>query len=126
VYCFEPIGYVSTDSEEIPRFYSHSTVEGRLVFEERYTNGLTDFSAGDRLYVIFLFHDSPPFDTTRLRIRTPHSSAHKGIFNTRSPVRPNPVGLSIVEVLSVRGNIIDVRGLDMMDGTPILDIKPVT
>ena len=120
-----PIGRVATDAESVPRFYSVSDIEGALIIDEEYAAGLSDFVPGDRLNVIFAFHGSPPFDMRRLRIRTPHSGKERGVFSTRSPVRPNPIGLSIVEVLAVRGNIIEVRGLDMINGTPVLDIKPV-
>ena len=123
----EPIGYVSTDVEKVPRGWEISNVEGTLVFDEFYKAGLSDIKPGQQIYVIFQFHKSPKFDSQLLRINPPHHDRKEtGIFSTHSPVRPNPIGLSILEVLEVNGNIIKVKGLDMMDGTPILDIKPKT
>ena len=120
-----PIGFVSTDAETIPRSWEISDVEGALVFDESYTEGLSDIKPGQEIYVIFQFHKSPEFTSELLRINPPHHDRREmGIFSTHSPVRPNPIGLSILKVLRVDGNIIQVRGLDMLDGTPILDIKP--
>lgn len=121
----KPIGYVSTDAREVPRFYTVSDIRGSIVFNEEYTSGLSGISAGDRLYVLFYFHDSPPFNMDRQIVTPPHGREPRGVFNSRSPVRPNPLGLSILEVLEVRDNVLEVTGLDMLDGTPVLDIKPV-
>jgi tRNA-Thr(GGU) m(6)t(6)A37 methyltransferase TsaA len=123
----KPIGYVSTDAENIPRSWEISDVEGDLVFDESYKDGLSDIIPGQHIYVIFQFHQSPKFSSKFLRINPPrHNRKEMGVFSTHSPVRPNPIGLSILEVLRVDGNIIHVKGLDMRNGTPILDIKPKT
>ena len=119
-----PIGFVSTDAEELPRHWSVSDVEGTLVIDEEYSEGLRDVEAGQCIVVIFHFHLSPPFSQKLLRQTSGHTGRETGVFGTCSPVRPNPIGMSVVEVLGVRGASIDVRRLDMMDGTPILDIKP--
>lgn len=121
----KPIGYVSTEAKEIPRSYMVSEVEGILVIDEKYLEGLSDIKAGDRLYILFHFHKSPEFDPKFLRIKPPHLNRKKGVFSTHSPIRPNPIGLSILEVLGIESNRIQVKGLDMLDGTPIWDIKPV-
>jgi len=120
----EPIGYVSTDAKEIPRSWAISDVEGTLVIDEAYLEGLREIQAGQRIYVIFHFHKSPKFTSGYMRITPPVRNQETGVFSTHSPVRPNPVGLSILEVLGIRDNFIHVKGLDMLDGTPILDIKP--
>ena len=121
----KPIGYVSTDADKIPRSWEISDVEGALVFDESYVEGLSDIKAGQHIYVIFQFHQSPKFSSQFLRINPPrHNRKEMGVFSTHSPVRPNPIGLSILEVLRVEGNTIYVKGLDMLNGTPILDIKP--
>jgi len=119
-----PIGFVSTDAESVPRSWTVSDVEGVLVIDETYLEGLTDIRPGQRLSVIFHFHRSPPFTPQFLRITPPVRDEKLGVFSTHSPFRPNPIGLSVVEVLRVDGNSIHVRGLDMLDGTPILDLKP--
>ena len=121
----KPIGYVSTDADKVPRSWEIADVEGALVFDESYVEGLSDIKPGHHIYVIFQFHQSPEFSSQFLRINPPrHNRKEMGVFSTHSPVRPNPIGLSILEVLRVEGNIIYVRGLDMLNGTPILDIKP--
>ncbi|MFP4268896.1 MAG: tRNA (N6-threonylcarbamoyladenosine(37)-N6)-methyltransferase TrmO [Spirochaetaceae bacterium] len=122
---FTPIGYVATEAESVPRFYSISDITGRLVIRREVMDGLSDIAAGEPILVIFLFHNSPPFTEDHLRVTPPHREQERGVFSTRSPVRPNPIGLSELEVLDVEENIIYVKGLDMIDGTPILDIKPV-
>ena len=122
-----PIGYVSTDADRVPRSWEISDVEGALVFDESYIEGLSDIKPGQHIYVIFQFHKSPKFSSQFLRINPPHHNRKEtGVFSTHSPVRPNPIGLSTLEVLKVDGNIIYVKGLDMLNGTPILDIKPKT
>ena len=122
---FKPIGYLSTDAEEIPRSWDISDVEGDLIIDRCYTDGLREIKPGQKIYVIFQFHKSPKFNSKYLRINPPrHNRKEMGVFSTHSPVRPNPIGLSILEVLGVEDNIIHVKGLDMLNGTPILDIKP--
>ena len=118
------IGFVRTDTEELPRHWSVSDVEGTLVIDEEYSEGLRDIEAGQRVVVIFNFHRSPLFSTEFLRQTSGHTGRETGVFSTCSPIRPNPIGVSVVEVLGIRGANIDVRRLDMLDGTPILDIKP--
>ncbi len=122
----KPIGFVSTNAETIPRSWSVSDVEGDLVIDESYIEGLKDIQTGQRIYVVFQFHKSPKFGPQYMRIKPPVRKDRKevGVFSTHSPIRPNPVGLSLLEVLQVDGNIIHVKGLDMLNGTPILDIKP--
>ena len=119
-----PIGFVRTDAQELPRHWSVSDVEGTLVIDEEYSEGLRDIRAGQRIVVIFHFHRSPGFSPELLRQTSGQHGRETGVFSICSPVRPNPIGMSVVEVLGTKGVSIDVRGLDMLDGTPILDIKP--
>ena len=118
------IGFVRTDAEKLPRHWSVSDVEGTLVIDEKYSEGLRDIGPGQRIIVIFHFHRSPEFSPELLRQTSGHHGREMGVFSTCSPIRPNPVGMSVLEVLGIRDANIDVRRLDMMDGTPILDIKP--
>ncbi|MFP4180190.1 MAG: tRNA (N6-threonylcarbamoyladenosine(37)-N6)-methyltransferase TrmO [Spirochaetaceae bacterium] len=120
-----PIGYSHTEVETVPNFYKTSKVTGKLIIEKKYSDGLKDILPGNMINVIFFFHKSPTFTNAYLRVTPPHREQERGVFSTRSPVRPNPIGLSELEVLDVEENIIYVKGLDMIDGTPILDIKPV-
>jgi tRNA-Thr(GGU) m(6)t(6)A37 methyltransferase TsaA len=118
------IGFVRTDAEVLPRHWSVSDVEGTLVIDEKYSDGLRDIEVGQRIVVIFHFHRSPAFSPEFLRQRSGHTGRQTGVFSTCSPIRPNPIGMSVVEVLGIRDANIDVRSLDMLGGTPILDIKP--
>jgi tRNA-Thr(GGU) m(6)t(6)A37 methyltransferase TsaA len=119
-----PIGFVRTDAEELPRHWSVSEVEGTLVIDAEYSEGLRDVRPGQRIVVIFHFHRSPRFSPAFLRQTSGQDGREAGVFSLCSPIRPNPVGMSVLEVLGIRGANVDVRRLDALDGTPILDIKP--
>jgi tRNA-Thr(GGU) m(6)t(6)A37 methyltransferase TsaA len=120
----EPIGFVRTDAEKVPRHWTVSDAEGTIVVDEQYKEGLKDIKAGERIVVLFYFHQSQRF-APELLVQTPkHRNEQMGVFSICSPVRPNPLGMSVVEVLGIDGNIIHVKGLDMRDNTPVLDIKP--
>jgi tRNA (adenine37-N6)-methyltransferase len=121
---FRPIGFVRTEADEIPRHWSVSDVEGTLVIDEEYAEGLRDIRPGQRIVVIFTFDRSPQFSPEFLRQRSGQDGREMGVFSLCSPVRPNPIGMSILEVLGVGGTNVDVRRLDALHGTPILDIKP--
>jgi tRNA (adenine37-N6)-methyltransferase len=121
---FIPIGTVHTAARNLPRHWSVSNVEGTLEILAEYTAGLSDISAGQRIVVLFYFHKSSPFIPELLKQTPPHRDMALGVFSICSPRRPNAIGLSVLEVISKDGNRIQVRGLDMIDGTPILDIKP--
>ncbi len=122
---FVPIGFVKTDVKEIPRHWSISDAEGKIIIDEKYIEGLKDIRQGQKIIVIFHFHKSPEFNSGYLIQKPPHKEMEMGVFSTCSPVRPNAIGFSIVEVTGIQGNIISVRGIDMIDSTPVLDIKPV-
>lgn len=119
-----PIGKVAVHASDIPRHWSVSELEGVLILDDQYREGLKDIQPGQRIVVIFQFHRSPVFSASALSQTPPHSDRELGVFSICSPRRPNPLGLSVLDVLEVTGNRIRVRGLDMLDGTPILDIKP--
>jgi len=120
----EPIGFVKTDVEKVPRHWTVPEAEGTIVIDDQYKEGLRDIKAGERIVVLFYFHQSPRFTPDRLIQRPKHRNEQLGVFSICSPVRPNPLGMSVVEVLGIAGNIIHVKGLDMRDNTPVLDIKP--
>lgn len=122
----EPVGYVRGPGDDVPRHYSVSEKEGEIVVYEKFVPGLRGLVPGDpdRIMVVFLFDQSPPFTADRLMQIPPTRSSRRGVFLTCSPVRPNPFGVSILQVLEIEKNVIRVRGLDMLDKTPILDIKP--
>jgi tRNA-Thr(GGU) m(6)t(6)A37 methyltransferase TsaA len=118
------IGFVRTNAEDVPRHWSISDVVGTLEIKQKYVEGLRDIEPGQRIVVLFNFDRSPEFTSEFLIQTSGDSGRETGVFSTCSPIRPNPIGLSVVEVLKIDGANIDIRGLDMLDGTPILDIKP--
>lgn len=121
----KPIGYVRHGHAEVPRHCAASELEGELVVDELYRDGLCHVEPGQRIVVLFEFDRSPRFDPAQhLRQTPPHRDQARGVFSICSPLRPNPIGLSVVEVLRVDGATLKVKGIDMLDGTPILDIKP--
>lgn len=122
----KPIGVVKTavNDGEIPRHWSISAVEGSVEIFESYRPGLQDIEIGQRIVVLFHFDRSPAFAPDLLTQTPPHRRRPRGVFSICSPRRPNPVGLSVLEVLGLEGGSIRVRGIDMYDGTPVLDIKP--
>ncbi len=121
----KPIGTIHTDAQEVPRHWTVSSLEGTLEIDAEYLGGLKDIEPGQRIVVIFHFHKSPPFDPSMLVQTPPHRQGERiGVFSICSPRRPNPIGLSVFEVLDIQGTTIRVRGVDTLDGTPILDIKP--
>ncbi|WP_419661316.1 conserved uncharacterized protein, UPF0066 [Desulfosarcina variabilis str. Montpellier] len=120
----DPIGTAHTDAATIPRHWTVSDVEGTLVIDPRYTDGLSDISAGQQIVVLFHFHKSAPFSSHLLKQTPPHKGQSLGVFSICSPRRPNPIGMSVLTVLARHDNVLHVRSMDMIDGTPILDIKP--
>lgn len=120
----KPIGAVHTDADKVPRHWTVSDVKGTLVIDKKYQKGLKDIKEGQQIVVIFQFHKSPNFTPDLLVQQPPHRNKKLGVFSICSPNRPNPVGLSVLDVLRVADNVIYVQGLDIIDGTPILDIKP--
>jgi tRNA-Thr(GGU) m(6)t(6)A37 methyltransferase TsaA len=121
---FEPIGTVRTEVEKVPRHWTVSDVEGTIIVDKKFVAGLRDIRAGQRIVVIFHFHKSPAFASHFLVQTPPHINEQKGVFSICSPVRPNAIGMSVLEVVGMEENVIRVKGIDMLDGTPVLDIKP--
>jgi tRNA-Thr(GGU) m(6)t(6)A37 methyltransferase TsaA len=120
----ETIGVVHTDADNVPRHWTVSDVKGALIIDKKYRKGLRDILSGQQIVVIFHFHKSPVFTSDLLVQKPPHRNEKLGVFSICSPNRPNPVGMSVLDVLQVENHIIYVQGLDMIDGTPILDLKP--
>jgi len=120
----EPIGVVRTKATSVPRHWTVSDVEGSLVVDDKYLEGLKDIQPGQQIVVLFYFDRSPSFTPNFLVQTPPHRQERLGVFSICSPIRPNPIGFSVLQVLKVEGCIVQVKGIDMYDGTPILDIKP--
>jgi len=120
-----PIGYVSSpykDTSQVPKgLGAQHEAEGVLKILPEFEKGLTDIEGFSHLYVIWEFDRSGGFELMGM---PPSDDRAHGVFATRSPRRPNPIGLTVVELLRRDGVDLHVRGVDMLDGTPILDIKP--
>ena len=121
----QPIGFVSspyTDTKQIPKgLGAKHEAEGELRILPELEAGLTDIEGFSHLLVLWEFDRSHDFD---LLGTPPIDDRPHGVFATRSPRRPNPIGLTVVELLGRKGPVLHVRGVDMLDGTPILDLKP--
>ena len=124
-YPMEPIGFVHspyTDLSQIPKGCgARHEAEGEIRVLPKYEQGLTDIEGFSHLYVIWVFDRVEGYD---LLWTPPTDNRPHGVFSTRSPRRPNRLGLTVVELLRREGPVLYVRGLDMLGGTPILDLKP--
>jgi tRNA-Thr(GGU) m(6)t(6)A37 methyltransferase TsaA len=98
-------------------------VQGELEIFKEYEDGLKDTEGFSHLIVIFAFHQSEGY---KLHTKPFLDDTLRGVFSTRSPNRPNPLGMTVVKILERKRNVIKVAGVDMIEGTPILDIKPYT
>jgi tRNA-Thr(GGU) m(6)t(6)A37 methyltransferase TsaA len=125
MFSMNPIGYVRSpyrETKDIPKgLGAQHQAEGALDILPEFQAGLADIEGFSHLYVIWAFHRVEGFDLTA---SPPSDNRTHGVFATRSPRRPNPIGLTVVELLARDGALLQVRGIDMLDGTPILDIKP--
>ena len=121
----QPIGFVSSpykDASEVPKgLGAKHEADGVLKIRPEFEAGLTDIEGFSHLVVIWEFDRSHGFE---LLGTPPSDNRPHGVFATRSPRRPNPIGLTTVELRRREGIELQVRGIDMLDGTPILDIKP--
>jgi tRNA (adenine37-N6)-methyltransferase len=121
----QPIGFVSSPykgASEIPKgLGAKHEADGVLTILPDFEKGLMDIEGFSHLIIIWEFDRSHRFE---LLATPPSDNRPHGVFATRSPLRPNPIGLTVVELRRREGNNLHVRGVDMLDGTPILDIKP--
>ena len=126
-FAVHPIGRVEsplTDRESAPRQADEGAPEAWLAFDDAVRDGLGDLRPGDEAIVI-TWLDRARRDVLRVHPRSDPSRPQQGVFSTRSPDRPNPIGLHRVEIVAVEGPRVRVRSLEALDGTPILDLKPV-
>ena len=122
---FKPIGVVRSpfsDTGQVPKgLGAEHRAEGVLEIAPALEPGLADIEGFSHLYVIWVFDRVAEVELTA---RPPSDDRPHGVFATRSPQRPNPIGLTVVELLARDGCRLRVAGVDMLDGTPILDLKP--
>ena len=122
---FSPVGYLRTpfsETNEIPKgLGAQHLAEGRLEVLPEYALGLKDIGGFSHLYILWVFHRAK---SAQLLCSPPSDNREHGVFATRAPVRPNPIGLTLVKLLRVEGTTLYLEGVDMLDHTPVLDIKP--
>jgi tRNA-Thr(GGU) m(6)t(6)A37 methyltransferase TsaA len=122
-----PIGVVEsplTDLESAPKQGNEGSPEAWLVFDATVLDGLRDLQPGDQVIVLTWLHHAER-DVLRVHPRDDVTNPERGVFSTRSASRPNPIGLHEVEIVAIDGNRVQVRNLEAVDGTPVVDVKPV-
>jgi tRNA-Thr(GGU) m(6)t(6)A37 methyltransferase TsaA len=126
-YEVQPVGWVEsplTDRDAAPKQGDEGAPPARVVFRPEFAEAAADLRIGDEVIVLTWLHQGrrdvlsvhPRSDTTRPR---------QGVFSTRSPDRPNPIGLHRVTIAGIEGNVVEVRDLEAIDGSPVIDVKPV-
>ena len=122
--CLEPVGFVKT--EAVGKEVRDKNVISQIIFCEELTEALDGVEEFSHLFVLFWLHkiEGKKMDSMKVRPRGRSDMPILGIFGTRAPHRPNPIGLTRVKLLNVERNVVTVQGLDAFNGTPVLDIKP--
>jgi tRNA (adenine37-N6)-methyltransferase len=123
----KPIGYIRSsyeNTQQVPKgLGTVHTMEGVLEVLPEFEKGLQDIEGFSHLMIIWVFHQAKDCELVGV---VPTDNQVHGVFATRSPRRPNPIGLTTVEFVRREGSSLYLRGIDMLDGTPVLDIKPYT
>ena len=117
------IGHVENQFDEPTAPDAIRAVESRLVIDPSLVQGLQGLEPGQQIMVVFYFHRSQGFDLLQ-HPRGDQSQPQRGVFALRSPRRPNPIGITVAELVGLEGNVLRVHGLDAINGTPLLDVKP--
>ncbi len=120
----EPIGTVSNGVNEAHRDTPWREIESKVILQDQWRPALEGLEEFSHVWVIFYFDRPTPRYTSHVHPMRREDLPLVGIFATRSPQRPNRIGMSVVELIEVCGNTLRVRGLEALDGSPVLDIKP--
>lgn len=124
---FKPIGYIESGFktlDEIPRQSILSPgSRAKIILDKQYQDGLLTLEESEYIIILFHFHKTNDCEL-RFIPRSSEKKKLRGVFATRSPRRPNPIGMSVVRLTGIRENEIEFEGVDMLDGTPVIDIKP--
>src|SRR6478735_10771314 len=122
---FRPIGVIRTPFEQTEGMPIQATaavgVRGRIELDEALTEGLADLDGFSHLILLYHLHR---ITEPRLTVTPFLDDSPRGVFATRSPARPNPIGLLTIRLIGISGATIEIEDVDMVDGTPLLDIKP--
>ena len=123
---FKPIGYIKSPYEDVknmPKSTRESgDIEAEIVINEEYLESMSSMKPGEEYLVLFYFHKSKGFEQ---RVPFRGNGPIKGLFSTHAPNRPNPIGVSTIKIKEINGNVIKFTGVDMLNGTPVLDIKDI-
>ena len=123
-FIMQPIGVIHspfTDKAQTPIQSTRSQAIGRVEVFPEFADGMQDLEGFSHIILLYAFHCSSGYS---LQVKPFLDDQMRGLFATRHPCRPNPIGLSVVRLLARRENILDIADVDMLDGTPLLDIKP--
>ena len=123
-FIMRPIGVIHspfTNKKQTPIQPTRSQAVGQVVVYPEFVEGLQDVEGFSHIILLYAFHQSEGYT---LRVKPFLDDQSHGLFATRHPCRPNPIGLSIVRLLARRDNVLEIEGVDVLDGTPLLDIKP--
>jgi len=123
--CYNPIGIIHTPFKELDGMPIQPIgavgIKGTIELKEEFVGGLQDLDGFSHIILIYHFHLAKGFS---LKVIPFMDNEQHGIFSTRAPKRPNPIGISVVRLTKIKGNTLHVENTDILDGTPLLDIKP--
>ncbi|MEA3560422.1 MAG: tRNA (N6-threonylcarbamoyladenosine(37)-N6)-methyltransferase TrmO [Candidatus Omnitrophota bacterium] len=124
-FVFQSIGVIHSPHKEISKIPIQPVfckdIEGTVILNSEYAEGLKDLQGFSHIYLFYYFHQSRRIC---LHLKTYLSNQKHGIFATRAPHRPNKLGMSLVRLVKIKDNILHIKDIDILDGTPLLDIKP--
>lgn len=123
--CYNPIGIIHTPFNNLEGMPIQPIgaigIKGTIELKEEFVEGLQDLDGFSHIILIYHFHLVKGFS---LKVIPFMDNEQRGIFSTRAPKRPNPIGISVVRLTKIEGGILHVENMDILDGTPLLDIKP--
>ncbi len=121
----QPIGVINTPFNQLDGMPIQPSgakeIKGTIVLDKKYEQGLSDLDGFSHIIVLFWLHQSKGYN---LMVTPFLDDEKRGVFSTRAPRRPNPIGLSVVRLIKINKNILTIQGVDMLNQTPVLDIKP--
>lgn len=125
IFVFRPIGTIYSPHKEISRIPIQpvfcNDIEGSIVLDTEYVDGLLGLEGFSHIYLFYCFHESRK---VCLRLKPYLSDQEQGIFASRAPHRPNKLGMSLVRLVNIKENVIRIKDIDILNGTPLFDIKP--